>query len=54
VACVRGAPAAASYSDMDILPLLDSLRTIACNGLNFATDPYDRERYERLLERASA
>lgn len=38
---------------MDILPLLDSLQTIACNGLNFSTDPYDRERYERLLQLAS-
>ncbi|HWT77970.1 MAG TPA: NUDIX hydrolase N-terminal domain-containing protein, partial [Candidatus Methylomirabilis sp.] len=34
---------------MDIFPLLDELQTIARNGLNFATDPYDRERYERLL-----
>jgi ADP-ribose pyrophosphatase YjhB (NUDIX family) len=47
-------PTAESHSDMDILPLLDALRTIACNGLNFATDPYDRERYERLLDLASA
>jgi ADP-ribose pyrophosphatase YjhB (NUDIX family) len=38
---------------MDILPLLDELQTIACNGLNFTTGPYDRERYERLLELAS-
>ena len=38
---------------MDILPLLDELQTIACNGLNFATGAYDRERYERLLELAS-
>jgi hypothetical protein len=38
---------------MDILPLLDELQTIACNGLNFATGPYDRERYARLLELAS-
>jgi len=38
---------------MDILPLLDELQTIACNGLNFATGPYDRERYERLLQLAS-
>jgi len=34
---------------MDILPLLDELRTIALNGLHYTTDPYDRERYERLL-----
>src|SRR5579859_2931321 len=35
---------------MDILPLLDELQTIARNGLTYATDPYDRERYERLIE----
>ena len=35
---------------MDMLPLLDELRTIACNGLTYARDPYDRERYERLLQ----
>lgn len=37
---------------MDILPLLDELQTIARNGLAYATDPYDRERYERLLSLA--
>jgi ADP-ribose pyrophosphatase YjhB (NUDIX family) len=35
---------------MDIFSLLDELRTIAHNGLHFASDPYDRERYERLME----
>ena len=34
---------------MDILSLLDELRTIARNGLHFAQDPYDRERYQRLM-----
>jgi ADP-ribose pyrophosphatase YjhB (NUDIX family) len=34
---------------MDIFPLLDELQTIARNGLSFTTNPYDRERYERLL-----
>ena len=34
---------------MDILTLLDELRTIARNGLAYAENPYDRERYERLL-----
>ena len=34
---------------MDIMPLLDELQTIARNGLFYATDPYDRERYERLM-----
>jgi ADP-ribose pyrophosphatase YjhB (NUDIX family) len=37
----------------DILPLLDEIRTIARNGLTFADNPYDRERYERLMEIAS-
>ena len=39
---------------MDIFPLLDELQTIARNGLAFATNPYDLERYQRLLELASA
>lgn len=34
---------------MDILSLLDELQTIARNGLNFTTNPYDQERYARLL-----
>lgn len=38
---------------MDILPLLDEIATIARNGLNFSENPYDRERYERLLALAS-
>lgn len=37
----------------DILPLLDEIRTIACNGLEFADNPYDIERYHRLMELAS-
>jgi len=39
---------------MDILPLLDEIQTIARNGLNFSPNPYDRERYERLLDMATA
>lgn len=35
---------------MDILPLLDELQIIARNGLNYAQNPYDRERYERLMD----
>ncbi len=35
---------------MDIMPLLDELQTIARNGLFYATDPYDLERYERLMQ----
>ena len=38
---------------MNVLSLLDELRIIAQNGLEYADDPYDRERYERLLELVS-
>jgi len=37
---------------IDILPLLDELRTIGRNGLMDAESHYDRERNERLLELA--
>jgi ADP-ribose pyrophosphatase YjhB (NUDIX family) len=39
---------------MDIMPLLDELQTIARNGLAYTSNPYDKERYERLLELASS
>jgi ADP-ribose pyrophosphatase YjhB (NUDIX family) len=35
---------------VDTLTLLDELQAIARHGLTFASNPYDRERYERLLE----
>jgi ribonuclease HI/ADP-ribose pyrophosphatase YjhB (NUDIX family) len=38
---------------MDILSLLDEISTIARNGIAYATDPYDLERYDRLLALAS-
>ena len=38
---------------MNLMSLLDELRTIARNGLTYSTNPYDRERYERLLDLAS-
>lgn len=38
---------------MDPYALLDEIQTIARNGLLFATNPYDRERYTRLLELAT-
>jgi 8-oxo-dGTP pyrophosphatase MutT (NUDIX family) len=38
---------------MDILPLLNELQTMARNGLTYTQNPYDRERYTRLLELAS-
>lgn len=34
----------------DLLTLLDELRVIAQNGLVYAQNPYDRERYERLMQ----
>lgn len=33
----------------DIYTLLDEIQTIARNGLFYAEDPYDQERYERLM-----
>ena len=38
---------------MDIFSLLDELRSIARNGLQFASDIYDRERYEQLMRLAT-
>jgi ADP-ribose pyrophosphatase YjhB (NUDIX family) len=38
---------------MDIFSLLDELQTIGRNGLQFAADPYDQERYERLVNLAT-
>jgi hypothetical protein len=38
---------------MDIFSLLDELQAIARNGLQFALDSYDRERYERLMRLAT-
>jgi ADP-ribose pyrophosphatase YjhB (NUDIX family) len=35
------------------LDLLDEIRAIAQLGLNYSKDPYDRERYERLMNLAS-
>ena len=35
---------------MDVFTLLDQLRIIARNGLNYTRDGYDRERYERLMQ----
>jgi len=38
---------------MDIFSLLDTLQTIARNGLYYATNEFDRERYERLMQLAT-
>jgi 8-oxo-dGTP pyrophosphatase MutT (NUDIX family) len=35
---------------LELLALLDELRIIAENGLAYADDPYDEERYERIAE----
>ena len=35
---------------MDILQLLDEVRILASNGLEYADNEYDRERYTRLME----
>jgi len=37
---------------MDIYTLLDRLQAIARDGLHYATNPFDRERYERLMDLA--
>jgi ADP-ribose pyrophosphatase YjhB (NUDIX family) len=38
---------------VDIFSLLDSIQTIARNGLHYTTNEYDKERYERLLSLTS-
>ena len=35
---------------MELFELLDELRILAENGRRYADDPYDEERYERILE----
>ena len=35
---------------MELFELLDELRILAENGRQYADDPYDEERYERVLE----
>lgn len=35
---------------VEILSLLDELRAMAQTGLAYADDPYDEERYNRMLE----
>jgi ADP-ribose pyrophosphatase YjhB (NUDIX family) len=38
---------------VDVVTLLDEVRAIARSGLSFAENPFDRARYERLLEIAA-
>jgi len=40
-------------SQVDIFALLDELRAIAQNGLLYTSDPFDRERYGRLMKLAT-
>lgn len=40
----------ADEDTLDVMALLDELRIIAENGLEYADDPYDEERYDRILE----
>jgi 8-oxo-dGTP pyrophosphatase MutT (NUDIX family) len=39
--------------EKNLLDLLDQLRSIAQLGLNYSKDPYDRERYHRLMDLAA-
>jgi 8-oxo-dGTP pyrophosphatase MutT (NUDIX family) len=39
-----------SDESVDVLPLLDELRAMAQTGLNYTDDPYEEDRYERILE----
>lgn len=39
-----------SGDTIDLTSLLDELRAMAQTGLHYADDPYDEERYERILE----
>jgi 8-oxo-dGTP pyrophosphatase MutT (NUDIX family) len=41
-----------SISAINVEMLLDAVRTIAQEGLSFAENPYDRERYRKLFELA--
>jgi len=38
---------------MNPFPLLEELKAIAHNGLQYAANPYDRQRYERLMALAT-
>jgi len=35
---------------MNILALLDKLRAIAAEGIQYARDPYDKKRYMALMD----
>jgi ADP-ribose pyrophosphatase YjhB (NUDIX family) len=44
---------AASEPSIDVVGLLDEIRALARTGLHYTEDPFDRARYERLLDLAS-
>ena len=44
----------ASVESIDVFALLDEVQAIARTGLHYSDNPFDRERYERLLELAAA
>lgn len=44
----------ASSAVNDIFALLDEVRAIARTGLHYCDDPFDRARYERLLDMAAS
>ena len=48
-----GSPASSVDDGIDVIALLDEVRAIAQTGLHYATDPFDRERYEQLLALAA-
>lgn len=50
---VQGGPPRDIIFGMDLPALLDELQHIARNGLAYAADEYDRQRYTRLLELAA-
>jgi ADP-ribose pyrophosphatase YjhB (NUDIX family) len=43
-----------TLKEPDVLSVLNEIRAIALNGLHFAKDPYDKQRYERLLDIAAS
>src|SRR5262249_51226577 len=45
----RAGSPASSVDSIDVTALLDEVRAIAQTGLHYATAPFDRDRYERLL-----
>ena len=49
----RAGSPAGSVAAIDVIALLDQVRALAQTGLHYATDPFDRDRYEQLLALAA-